>query len=115
MNKMPKYDYKCLKCKEIFEVEKTMSADGPKKCLLCGAKSPERHFSEAPPRYYRDRPPWTYPEAKKYKTCRWNDGPRMKIDPSKHGDIGSWNSFGEILPPTKEDRIKKRKEILKKG
>jgi len=112
---MMRYDYACTQCGHEFEVVKAMSAPGPSECPKCGAKSPERLFREAPPLVYRDRPPWTYKEALKYKTCRWNDGPRMKIDPSKHGDVGSWNSPGEVIPLTKDDRRNDRKKRLKKG
>lgn len=109
------YDYVCKECGEEFEVSKKMSDPHPSSCPLCGGKNPERLFRQAPALFYRDRPPWTYKEALKYKTARWNGGPRTKIDPSKHGDLGSWNSPGEIVPLTARDRELDTKQKLKKG
>lgn len=101
---MPRYDYKCSKCDVVFEVEKSMSASAPSKCPACGKKEVERVFlpDGSPSVVYTNRPPWTYAEAKKYKTARWNGGPLVKIDPSKHGDIGSWNCPGEVVPENKK-------------
>ena len=89
-----RYDFKCSKCGDIFEVEKRMSDPNPA-CLKCGG-STERHFgpSNAPSITFADRPPWTYKEAKMYKTTKYK-GKEYRVDPSKHGDLGSWNSPGE--------------------
>jgi putative FmdB family regulatory protein len=99
------YDYFCKKCDKVFEVDKSMSAPGPSRCPECGAAGPERYFvGNAPAVAYANRPPWTYRECLKYKDCKFNDGPRTKIDPRKHGDIGAWNSPGEVIKPAPRKR-----------
>lgn len=114
---MPSYDWVCNGCKYKWETFKKMSDPNPTKCPECGAKGDvEKHYSQSAPSVgYKDRPIWTYPEAKKFKDCRQDGGPRMKIDPSKHGDLGSWHSPGEIVPLTKADRIADAKKRRKKG
>ena len=44
---MPFYDYKCVKCANIFEIEKGMK-EAPKalKCPKCGSKEAARVFSK---------------------------------------------------------------------
>jgi putative FmdB family regulatory protein len=88
-----RYDYKCEKC-GVFEVVKRMSDPDPKACPTCGGVIVRVY--EASPILYANRPPWTYKESLKYKTCSHNGGPKFNIDPSKHGDIGAWNSPGEL-------------------
>lgn len=115
---MPRYDYACQKCKLVFEVEKKMSDPAPSKCPGCRSKKIDRYFgdpSAIPAVGYKDRPPWTYKECLKYKDCKLNDGPRVEIDPSKHGDIGAWHSPGNVLPPNKSDKLKAKKLREKKG
>lgn len=106
---MPKYDWQCNKCGWIWEIEKIlMSSPDPKKCPSCRSGKIERYFcpSGIPSMAYGDRPPWTYNEAKKYKTAKWK-GKEFKIDPRKHGDIGSANSPGElVVPKPKKRKIK---------
>jgi putative FmdB family regulatory protein len=93
---MPRYDYRC-KCEHIFEVEKPMSAPGPSRCPKCGSANPDRYFGgQVPSVAYANRPPWTYKECLKYKRAKVDDGPWVKIDPNKHGDLGAWNSPGEL-------------------
>lgn len=106
---MPRYDYICVKkCKKVFEVEKRMSDPDPAFCPHCKGKAPERYFGKdaVPSVAYGDRPPWTYKEAKKYKTAKWK-GMEFKIDPSKHGDIASANSPGEVVKPKPKKGKKK--------
>jgi putative FmdB family regulatory protein len=100
-----RYDYKCLKCKKLFEVEKRITEPDPESCPHCKSKKIERYFcpENLPGVLYTDRPPWTYKEARKYKTAKYK-GREFKIDPSKHGDIGSWNSPGELVKPTKKKK-----------
>lgn len=100
---MPSYDFKCKKCDEVFEFQKKMTDPDPKKCKICGYGKIERVYT-SPNVTYPNRPPWTYKEAKKYKTAKWNDGPTVKIDPNKHGDLASWNSPGEVVPKPKPKR-----------
>ena len=91
-----RYDYLCQKC-GVFEHEKGMTAPDIEKCPSCGRKVKRYYGSEnAPGILFSDRPPWTYHEAKKYKTAKWK-GREFKIDPTKHGDMGSWNSPGELI------------------
>jgi len=96
-----RYDYKCDSCKAIFETEKRMSDPDPV-CPNCG-KAASRYFSpdSTPCILFADRPPWTYKEAKKYKTTKYK-GKEYKVDPCKHGDLGSWNSPGELIPEKKK-------------
>lgn len=114
---MPQYDYYCKKCKKVIVVEKRMSDPNPTKCPSCKSPKFDRYFSpEATPSVgYKDRPPWTYKECLKYKDCKLNDGPRMKIDPNKHGDLGAWHSPGQVLPPNKADKINAKKTRERKG
>jgi len=102
---MPRYDYICenAKCKKIFEIEKKMTYPDPKKCPHCKGKKVSRYYGKdsIPSVAYGDRPPWTYKEAKKFKTAIYKDQ-EFKIDPSKHGDVGSWNSPGEYIGPKKK-------------
>lgn len=103
---MPLYDYFCPSCDFVFEFEKRMAEDGPGTCPKCGRKKPERYFGAGVAGvFYKDRPPWTYKECLKYKRAKWNDGPYVKIDPKKHGDIGSWHCPGELA----EKPAKKKK------
>ena len=94
-----RYDYRCEDCGEVFEVEKAMSAPGPDKCPKCGSSKVGRKFgpADSPTVTYAGRPPWTYNDCLKYKDCRANGGRRTKVDPRKHGDLGAWNSPGEIV------------------
>jgi len=93
------YEYICLKC-GILQLEKKMSAPDCAKCPECGNKIERNWQGIAPAILFADRPIWTYREAKKYKTAKWK-GKEFKIDPSKHGDLGSWNSPGELIKPKK--------------
>lgn len=106
-----KYDFCCQGCQFVWEIEKKMSDPGPSKCPECGSKDIERHYgsSDSPPILYANRPPWTYKECLKYKDCKFNDGPRTKIDPNKHGDLGAWNSPGLIVQPNASDMSKVKK------
>ena len=116
---MPLYDYACKKC-GIFEVSKRMSDPDPEVCPQCGEPGPEMHFGNQNVSVtYANRPPWTYKECLKYKTCSNGSGPKFKVDPSKHGDLGAWNSPGEVAAPgeannTTEYRFKKHAEIERK-
>jgi putative FmdB family regulatory protein len=106
---MPLYDYVCKKCNSVFEVDKKMSSPGPATCPKCGSEGPERHFGDtAPSVVYANRPPWTYRECLKYKDCKFNDGPRTKIDPRKHGDVGAWHSPGEVMPDKNKRKGRRR-------
>jgi putative FmdB family regulatory protein len=93
---MMRYDYECKHCKKVFEVEKQMSDPSPTCCPHCSSKIVERYFGPgtAPAIMFADRPPWTYKEAKMYKTTKYK-GKEYKVNPSVHGDLGSWNSPGE--------------------
>ena len=106
---MPLYDYQCQneKCRIVFEVEKKMVDPDPKKCPACACRKIARYWGSdsAPAVGYGDRPPWTYSEAKKYKTAKWK-GMEFKIDPNKHGDIGSANSPGEVVKTKPKKRPK---------
>jgi len=106
-----RYDYRCEKC-GVFEVEKKMADPAPEECPQCGGRV-ERHFGTdaAPMIMYANRPPWTYKEALKYKEAGFKGGPKFKIDPNKHGDIGSWNSPGELVKPAPRRRPRIRRTI----
>lgn len=107
-----RYDFYCQECKFVWEVEKKMSAPGPSECPECSSDRVERSYgpSDSPPILYANRPPWTYKECLKYKDCKLNDGPRTRIDPNKHGDLGAWNSPGDVVPPNSSDLSKKAKK-----
>ena len=100
------YDYECQKCGLVFEIEKSIVDPAPSNCPRCMGNRVERHFSPAdvPTVLYPNRPPWTYNDAKRYKNARWCGGPLTKIDPSKHGDLGAWNSPGEVIPEKKKKK-----------
>ena len=97
-----RYDFSCGKCKLVFEVEKGMTAPDPA-CPRCGGET-ERHFDpkEVPSVTYANRPTWTYNDCKKYKTCTFNGGQPMAIDPCKHGDLGAWNCPGKVVRKPKK-------------
>ena len=42
---MPRYDYRCLECRETFEATHGMSAGPVKQCKLCGSNSVLRLIS----------------------------------------------------------------------
>lgn len=94
-----RYGYRCPECEHKWEVEKSIMAPGPCECPSCGADKVERDYDarSLPAILYANRPPWTYKDCLKYKDCKHGEGPRTKIDPSKHGDIGAWNSPGEVV------------------
>lgn len=102
-----RYEYICNKCQFIFEIDKGMNDPAPVKCRKCKKKGIERYFSPAglPMIMMGDRPPWTYKEAKKFKTAKYK-GKEFKIDPAKHGDLASWNSPGEVIPPKPKKKKK---------
>jgi len=87
-----------------------MSAPDPKSCPNCKGRKVSRYFQPEgnPAVTYKDRPPWTYKECLKYKTGSLNGGPTVKIDPSKHGDLGAWHSPGEVVKPAQ----KKKRRIV---
>lgn len=104
-----RYEYCCSKCKTIFEIDKKMGDPDPVKCLACKKKGGvERYFSPdgLPSIIYPGRPIHTYNDTKKYKTFRQNGGPLKKVDPSKHGDLGSWHSDAETAPEPKKKKKK---------
>lgn len=104
-----RYDYLCSDCGHKWEIEKSIKAPHPKKCPECGKDTAERDLSTSvPAMLYANRPPWTYKECLKYKDCRFNGGPRTKIDPSKHGDLGAWHSPGKVVPFNENDKKKKK-------
>ena len=87
---MPAYDFHCFKCNVIFEVTKKMMDPNPEKCPACSSKKIERYYPGNVPNFaIGNRPIWTYNDAKKYKTCSTGGKNKKKIDPSKHGDLGS--------------------------
>jgi len=112
-----RYDYICKDCRLVFEVEKPMAAPPPGSCPKCGSRDIDRHFSAdaLPMVLYANRPIWTYNDARKYKTCRMDDGPRLAIDPGKHGDLGSWHCPGQVVPLTQADKKKVRKNNGRKS
>jgi len=96
------YDYSCPKCGDL-ELEKRMSDPDPI-CPECGSVLERRYGAGTTPGIlYSDRPPWTYRQAKGYKTAKWK-GKEFKIDPRKHGDLGSWNSPGELVKKIEKKR-----------
>lgn len=111
------FSYKCSNGHK-WEVEKGLKDPAPKKCPNCGEVA-ERDFAAdgTPSVLYPGRPIWTYKDCLKYKDCRIGDGPRTKIDPSKHGDIGAWHCPGEVVPFNKDDakKAKKKQNIRKLG
>jgi putative FmdB family regulatory protein len=113
---MPTYDYMCKKC-GVFEVVKKMSDPDPEACPVCGEPNPEMYFGNQNVSVtYANRPPWTYKECLKYRTCSSGDGRKFKVDPSRHGDIGAWNSPGDAATPgearnTAAYRAKRHAEI----
>ena len=44
---MPWYDYQCEKCGTVFEVQRSMSADGPVRCKQCGSTKTSKIFNAA--------------------------------------------------------------------
>jgi len=94
-----RYDYTCRDCELVFEIEKGIKDPPPDKCPKCGSKKVERHFGpqDSPAVVYANRPVWTYNDCKRYKQCSQDGGPVHKIDPGKHGDLGSWNSPGPVV------------------
>lgn len=101
------YGYKCRKCQRLIEIEKSIKESHPVKCPYCLKASLERHFDaiSLPAIHYAGRPGWTYNDIKKYKNMRV-DGKLLKIDPSKHGDLGSWNTNADLdkTPAKKKKR-----------
>lgn len=97
------YDYACSSCGHSWCVQKGMRDPNPSRCPSCNKKSVERVF-DTPAILFANRPPWTYKDCLKFKDCKLNDGPRTAIDPSKHGDLGAWNSPGEVIPERKPKR-----------
>lgn len=97
-----RYDFKCSDCEFVWEVEKKITDPQPSFCPRCEGANVERSFGpgDVLPVLYANRPPWTYKECLKFKDCRMNDGPRTKVDPSKHGDLGAWNCPGEVVSKT---------------
>jgi len=87
------YDYECESC-GVIEIDKDMDDPDPKICPKCKSKLTRIFGCNV---MQGNRPPWTYKDALKYKTCSFNGGPKVKIDPKKHGDVGSWNSPGEVV------------------
>lgn len=105
---MPFYDFKCNECSHVWEVTKSMTAPGPDACPKCGGRVVSQVLS-CPSIIYANRPPWTYKDCLKFKDCRLNDGPRTKIDPNKHGDLGAWHSPGDVVPLKKGEKPVKRR------
>lgn len=111
---MPQYDFWCDNCEAVIEIEKSMSDPNPESCPKCKSDRLRRLFS-IPSIHYANRPPWTYKECLRYKYVRKNGGPYFKVDPSKHGDLGSWHSPGEIGHPEKPDHSRVADEARKRG
>lgn len=101
------YEFFCEKCNKVIEFEKRMADPNPARCPICKSKKFTRYFSaqSVPSLLYPGRPIWTYSDTKKYKTFRQNGGPLMKVDPSKHGDLGAWHTSAE--PATEPKKRKK--------
>jgi len=48
---MPKYDFRCLECKQVFEVARGMNDRTPAVCPACGSVSKTRVYSTLPIHY----------------------------------------------------------------
>jgi len=98
-----KYDYLCSDCHFVFEIEKRMSDPAPTRCPKCGKEHVERYYNSEniPSLIWLNRPTWTYNDCKKYKTAKFQ-GKEIKVDPSKHGDLGAWYSSGDPAPKKKK-------------
>lgn len=114
---MPTYDYKCRECDGVFELTKPMKDPHPSGCPLCHRDGCVDRIFHATNVTYANRPAWTYNDFKHYKTSSHNGGPRFKMDPSKVGDLASWNNPGDVAAPTETDvqRAQKKKKILNQG
>ena len=42
---MPRYDYRCHQCDQVFEASHTVSAGPLKECVLCGSESVQKLIS----------------------------------------------------------------------
>jgi putative FmdB family regulatory protein len=42
---MPRYDFQCESCEEVFEVKRSFSDTGPVACKACGSQSTHQVFS----------------------------------------------------------------------
>jgi hypothetical protein len=106
------FTYLCHHCKASWRVEKSILAPAPSACPKCQSADIDRDYAAdgKPSVIYVGRPVWTYNDARRFKDCRVNGGPRTRIDPSRHGDLGSWNSPGEVIPFNKEDYVKEKKK-----
>jgi putative FmdB family regulatory protein len=103
-----RYDYECGSC-GVFELEKSISDPHPEKCPHCGGPKPGRFWGKdsAPSIVHPGRPTWAYNDCLGYKTATHN-GTTVKVDPTKHGSLSSWDCPGEVVKRKKEKRRKKR-------
>jgi len=104
------YDYQCSQCSKVLTVEKSIKDPHPDTCPYCLKEGLERHFSpdSVPAIIYANRPAWTYSDIKRYKNMRIKGGKRdgqlLKVDPSKHGDLGSWNTDLQTDKPKRKKK-----------
>lgn len=105
-----RYDFYCAgKCKATVEIEKKMADPDPAECPECGSKKFARQYTADFAIMYPGRPIWTYNDTKKYKTMRQNGGDLKKVDPGKHGDLGSWHTDAETAPDPKKKKPRKKR------
>lgn len=87
-----------------------MSAPHPTKCPQCSKNKLERYYGDGkgnasiPAVLYPGRPAHTYNDVKPFKTMSSNGGQKMIVDPSKHGDLGSWHTDVKPAPKPKKKK-----------
>lgn len=69
---MPTYDFVCATCKDLFEIRRPISENGPAKCPKCGGKRTKQVILEFPTMFTRnidhpDSPLDDHPQAAKMR------------------------------------------------
>lgn len=52
---MPLFDFKCIKCNEVVELNKKINEPDPLKCPKCGKNALERTWTKAPGVEYKGK------------------------------------------------------------
>jgi putative FmdB family regulatory protein len=106
---MPTYDYRCTKCKHVFELFHSITDDAPKRCPRCKAKAVRIPTAGAGLLFKGSGFYITDYRSKSYKDKARQDATSTKSDSASKSDSGSKGETSARASSSSEGGKKKRK------